>query len=81
MMVKHSLFPMRRSAALFSLLLVVCQVAPAHAEEASGEGKVLTMTGLKRDSVKLTTEVMSFTGLRRHSAVMSPNSSEKKNPK
>lgn len=62
------------------LLLVLLVSAPAQAEQESAQGQVLTMTGLKRDSVKTVTETMKFYGLRRQSpATSSPPSSEKNN--
>lgn len=69
----------RISLYLFFLLLVVVTSLPAGAEEPSAEGKVLTMTGLKRDTMKSTTESMKFTGLRRQSVVTTPAEPEKTN--
>ena len=64
---------------LSPLLLALLISTPAQAEQESAEGKVLTMTGLKRDSVKTVTESMKFYGLRRHNPVTPPPSSEKNN--
>jgi hypothetical protein len=61
------------------LLLVMLIGAPAQAEQASAESKVLTMTGLKRDSVKATTEPMKFYGLQRHRPAAPATPSEKNN--
>jgi len=67
----------RISPYLFSLLLVTSYSLPVRAEAPSAEGKVLTMTGLKRDSVKLSSEGMKFTGLRRQGMVSTPAEPDK----
>jgi hypothetical protein len=78
MMFKTGLFTMTPLHRLLLLALVFCLSTPAAAVEESDEGKVLTMTGLKRDPVKLNTEAMQFTGLRRHgTGTSSPTRNEK----
>jgi len=68
-----------RVAGFLSLLLALFVSAPAGAEEPAAAGKVLTMTGLKRDSVKLSAPTLIFTGLKRLSVEVGPAVTEKTN--
>lgn len=76
MMVTATVLRRRLTFLPVTLLMVLC-LAPVHAEEPSAQGKVLTMTGLKRDPATATTETIKFTGLKRRSAEIGPAGTEK----